>query len=128
MKNRLLKMLPILASCRPRFMRKQEGSERCHDTDSGTCRTQTLDNNAQKGMSVEQTAFLQSVNDNHVYAKDIAADASFKIEMGDEADSMRRTTAYAPRQNHTLADTLPIIRTEIARVDFTPRPCAPFCR
>lgn len=120
MKNRLLKMLPILAlaalaSCAS----KKAVSDATTPTAAHTGHKHS-DNNAQKGMSVEQTAFLQSVNDNHVYAKDIVADASFKIEMGTKRIACDGQLRMRRDKIIRLQILLPIIRTEIARVDFTP--------
>lgn len=76
---------------------------------------------AQQGSaSVEQTAFMQSVADNQVYAKNIVADGSFKVEMGIKKISCDGVLRMRKDQIIRLQLLLPIIRTEIARIDFTP--------
>ena len=75
---------------------------------------------AQKGGSVEQTAFMQSVADNQVYAKNIVADGSFKLETGSKKISCDGVLRMRKDQIIRLQLLIPFIRTEVARIDFTP--------
>ena len=75
---------------------------------------------AQGSQSVEQMAFLQTVSDNQVYAKDIVADASFDIALGDKNLSCDGQLRMRRDEIIRLQVFIPILRTEIARIDFTP--------
>ena len=120
MKNRLLRLLPILALA---------AFDSCASKKAVTDNTTPIaaqSGHKHKGditpkdMKVEQMAFLQSVHDNQVYAKDIVADASFKIELGTKKISCDGQLRMRRDKIIRLQILLPIIRTEIARVDFTP--------
>lgn len=75
---------------------------------------------AQENPRVEQMAFLQTVSDNQVYAKDIVADASFEIALGDKRLSCDGQLRMRRDEIIRLQVLIPILRTEIARIDFTP--------
>ena len=73
-----------------------------------------------KTQKAEQTEFLHRINNNHISATNIVASADFRLT-GKGKDiscdgklSMRRDAIIR------LQLLLPIIRTEIARIDFTP--------
>jgi hypothetical protein len=120
MKKNCLKLLPILAlaafaSCASKKAVSDAAlpATTRSEAKAATATTPTSTN-------VEQTTFLQTVNDNQVYAKDIVADASFKIEMGSKDVSCDGQLRMRRDKIIRLQLLLPIIHTEIARVDFTP--------
>lgn len=108
-------LLALLASC--------AGKKAIADADNPAVAkvTNTHDKTAaQKGGSVEQTAFMQSVADNQVYAKNIVADGSFKLETGSKKLSCDGVLRMRKDQIIRLQLLIPFIRTEVARIDFTP--------
>lgn len=108
-------LLALLASC---------ASKKTITDASTSATTQTAQKSgsatAQGGGSVEQTAFMQTVADNQVYAKNIVADGSFKVEMGTKKISCDGMLRMRKDQIIRLQLLVPFIRTEVARIDFTP--------
>lgn len=68
----------------------------------------------------EQTAFLQRVTANAATAKNIVASADFRLVAGNKDLSCDGKLSMRRDEVIRLQLLLPIIRTEIARVDFTP--------
>ena len=120
MKKKTLKLIPLfalalLASCAS----KKAATEASVSSAASSAKHSTAAS-APKSTGLETTAYLQSVNDNQAYAKNIVADASFKIEMGAKKISCDGTLRMRRDEVIRLQLLLPILRTEIARVDFTP--------
>ena len=75
---------------------------------------------AAKKASPEQATFLRHIADNAVTAKNIVAAADFRLVAGGKDLSCDGKLSMRRDEIIRLQLLLPIIRTEIARVDFTP--------
>lgn len=108
-------MLALLASCASKKTITDASAP-------GSAKTEQKGGSAteQTGGSMKQTAFLQTVADNQVYAKNIVADGSFKVEMGSKKLSCDGQLRMRKDQIIRLQLLVPFIRTEVARIDFTP--------
>lgn len=120
MKNYFLRILPILALAALASCASKKTVTGTAVPTAAHAGHKSTDKATAESMGVEQAAFLQSVSDNQVYATDIVADASFKIEMGAKRLSCDGQLRMRRDKIIRLQILLPIIRTEIARVDFTP--------
>lgn len=84
------------------------------DTTAGSAVTAT------KQQRTEQANFLHRVADNSLTAKNIVASADFRLVAGNKDMSCDGKIAMRRDEIIRLQLLIPIIRTEIARIDFTP--------
>ena len=112
----LLTALLLLASCASNKTVSQTTVETT--TNNGSTTTKTTTATAKK--TTEQMAFLNRVADNQITAKNIVASADFRLQAGNKDLSCDGKIAMRRNEIIRLQLLLPIIRTEIARVDFTP--------
>lgn len=73
-----------------------------------------------KTQQSEQQAFLKRVLDNQVQARNVVASADFRLVAGSKDLSCDGKISMRRDEVIRLQLLLPIIRTEIARIDFTP--------
>ena len=73
-----------------------------------------------KTQQSEQQAFLKRVLDNQVQARNVVANADFRLVAGSKDLSCDGKISMRRDEVIRLQLLLPIIRTEIARIDFTP--------
>lgn len=73
-----------------------------------------------KTQKSEQQAFMKRVLDNQVQARNIVASADFRLVAGNKDISCDGKISMRRDEVIRLQLLLPIIRTEIARIDFTP--------
>ncbi|WP_337776795.1 DUF4292 domain-containing protein, partial [Prevotella sp.] len=73
-----------------------------------------------KTQKSEQQAFMKRVLDNQVQARNIVASADFRLVAGNKDLSCDGKISMRRDEVIRLQLLLPIIRTEIARIDFTP--------
>lgn len=75
---------------------------------------------AEKETAKSSFAFVEKVNDRKVDATDIVADLSFSAKMGDKEVSVPGSLHMRKDQIIRLQLFIPILRTEVGRLEFTP--------
>ncbi len=70
--------------------------------------------------AVEQLSFVQRVADNSVYAKNIAADATFKLKIEGKEVSLPAKVRMRRGEVIRLQLLVPLLGSEVGRIEFTP--------
>lgn len=89
----------------------------------GTSSSNKIVNNttlSQKSAAKKPLAFVQMVNDRKVYSQNIVADGDFELTLGEKNVTLPATLRLRKDKVVRLQVLMPIIGTEMGRIDFTP--------
>lgn len=91
-------------------------------TSSKTVPSKAVNNStvAQNGGAKTSLAFVQMVNDRKVYSQNIVADGDFQATFGEKNITLPATLRLRKDKVVRLQILMPIIGTEMGRIDFTP--------
>ncbi len=88
---------------------------------AGSATTQTTTATGTASTAVEQLSFVQRVADNSVYAKNIVADATFRINIEGKEVSVPAKVRMRRGEVIRLQLQMPLLGTEVGRLEFTPK-------
>lgn len=87
---------------------------------TGSAATQNTAATGTASTAVEQLSFVQRVADNSVYAKNIVADATFKLKLEGKEVSVPAKVRMRRGEVIRLQLLVPLLGTEVGRLEFTP--------
>lgn len=88
---------------------------------AGSATTKNATATATGSTAVEQLSFVQRVADNSVYAKNIVADATFRINIEGKEVSVPAKVRMRRGEVIRLQLLVPLLGTEVGRLEFTPK-------
>lgn len=115
--NRIIKVMAVclpllLASCATKKVASIGGDTKPN--------TESQVKFGQKGENVQNTTFLQMVNDNQVYTKNITGNMSLTIQTGSKEISVNGSLKMRKNEVIRLQLNAPFLGFEIGRLEFTP--------